>query len=133
MLAKTFETTAEAEEFCLAQFCEKLCKDRGPESLCNPTLSQEKGYWRKCLTLRTSLCPHYSYAEVEGLKPAVFLSYCDNPDTPSDFCLGKKCPELPAIAIEEEQKTPTFHFGASAPEAPDHQQRAANDVEDVPF
>ena len=123
MTTKTLETTKEAKEFGLAR-CQELCKpDR---EICNPERSQEKGYWRKCLKFRLSLCLHHTYRQVPGLKQAAYISYCNNPQIPSAFCLGKKCKELPVIVVGEEQAV-TFHFGAKAPKGPDWKQRAGKD------
>ncbi len=123
MLAKTFETTKAAKDHCLTR-CRELCKpDRG---LCNPKLSEAKEYWRKCLTIRLSLCPHYSYRQVLGLKSKAYLAFCNNPQMSTEFCLGKDCKQLPVIVIKEEQ-TATFHFGANAPKGPDFKKRSAGE------
>lgn len=115
MTTKTFETKAEAKKFCLAQFC-KLCRVK---YLCNYKLSEAKGYWRNCLGVRQGLCSYY-------LKRGA-LSYCNNPQMSTEFCLGKQCKDLPKVVVEEEQKVPAFYFGANAPKGPDHKQRAAGD------
>lgn len=117
---KTFETATEAKEFCLAQFC-KPCKIT---RLCNSEVSEAKDYWRNCLKVRRGLCSHY-VAENK-------LSYCNNPQISTDFCLGKQCPGLPIIVIEEEQTI--FNFGASAPGGVDFKEAAAGERdEEIPF
>ena len=119
MTAKTFETTEEAQELC-----------KPDRQLCNPKFGQERNRWRNCLKLRLSLCSYHSYAEVPGLKKAAYISYCTNPEIPSEFCLGRQCKALPAIVIEDEQKV-TFHFGASAPKVVDYKMRSAGEKEEV--
>lgn len=127
MTNKTLETTEEAKEFGLTR-CQELCKpDR---ELCNPEFGQERNRWRNCLKLRLSLCSYHSYAEVPGLKKAAYISYCNNPQMSTEFCTGRHCKSLPAIVIEEEQRVPSFHFGASAPKGIDYQKLAANDKDD---
>lgn len=118
MTTKTFETLTEAKDHCLAQFCTPC----GMKQICNYELSEAKEAWRKCLGVRQGLCPHY--------QPRGTLLNCKNPQMSTDFCLGKQCKSLPAIEIEEEQKVPSFRFGASAPSGPDYKQRSAHDIED---
>lgn len=110
---KTFETKQEAKEFCLSQFC-KPCK---MTRVCNYDLSETKDSWRTCLGVRRRLCSHYAAKNK--------LSYCNNPQMATDFCLGKDCKELPVIVIEEEQTT--FNFGASALGGMDFKQAAAGE------